>query len=204
MVKMTLPTDSNERKDVPMWGGLLRYFPAALAAVARISLKGDRKHNPENTGLPFHARGKSTDHDDCVIRHTLDKTDLLAAIERNEYADTEEKAALIDAMLEEAACRAWRSLADYQELAERFGRAPIAPGAKLPERQALFVSSDLDTGDTGDRRWPLVPLSGGSCCPGIVAHAPSVLSGELTLEVSEEEARSLRAMNERLQLDKMI
>lgn len=185
MVKMTLPTDSNERKDVPLWAGLMRYFPASLAAVARISLKGDRKHNPENTGLPFHARGKSTDHDDCVIRHTMDKTDLLAAIERNEYADTEEKAQLIDAMLEEAACRAWRSLADYQELAERFGRAPIAPGAKLPMRVTQAFVDRVMAEDEPE--------------------SPSVMGAlSLPVNIDENEARSLRAMNERLQLDKMI
>lgn len=198
MVKLTLPTDSNERKDVPMWAGLLRYFPAALAAVARISLKGDRKHNPENTGLPFHARAKSTDHDDCVIRHTMDKTDLLAAIERNEYADAEEKAQLIDAMLEEAACRSWRSLADYQELAERFGRAPIAPGAKMPETglvPRIHKGRHVHRDEQCDHPscW---------CHPQAASGAPSGLSPPF--EIDEREARSLRAMNERLQLDKMI
>jgi hypothetical protein len=45
------------------------YFPDALAAVARVSVAGNKKHNP---GEPLHwARGKSMDQMDCVIRHTL-------------------------------------------------------------------------------------------------------------------------------------
>lgn len=68
---MTLPTESKARKDVPMARGLLDYFPDALAAVARLSQKGNEKHNP---GEPLHwSREKSSDHADCIIRHLADR-----------------------------------------------------------------------------------------------------------------------------------
>src|SRR5690349_6687162 len=59
--------DSAARKKIPLCRGLLDYFPDACAAVAEISLKANEKHNP---GQPLHhARGKSMDHADCIMRH---------------------------------------------------------------------------------------------------------------------------------------
>ena len=67
MRSMTLPTDSAERKNYPLLSGVLRYFPAALAGVARVSKLGNDKHNPGEA--LYHARGKSKDHGDCIMRH---------------------------------------------------------------------------------------------------------------------------------------
>lgn len=67
----TLPTDSKERKGIPMARGLLDYFPDALAAVARLSVLGNEKHNP---GEPLHwSREKSSDHADCAVRHLVER-----------------------------------------------------------------------------------------------------------------------------------
>lgn len=61
--------DSAIRKATPIYSGVLRYFPNALAAVARLSKAGNDKHNP---GQPLHwSREKSTDHGDCIVRHQL-------------------------------------------------------------------------------------------------------------------------------------
>lgn len=116
---MTLPTNSKERKDHPMFRGVLKYFPAALAGIASVSKAGNDKHNPGQE--LHHARGKSQDHADCVIRHLMDAADLLAAAERNEVSK--------EAVLNEINQFAWRALALSQELHEKFG-APLAPGAK--------------------------------------------------------------------------
>lgn len=120
--RLTLPTDSAERKEVPMLSGCLRYFPAALVGVARISKAGNDKHNPGQE--MHHARGKSSDHGDCILRHLADLQDLLASVERGAVNDG-------SLILTEASSLAWRALALSQELHERFG-APLAPGAKLP------------------------------------------------------------------------
>ena len=62
---------SQERKDIPLATGLLDYFPAALAEVARLSKLGNDKHNP---GQPLHwSRDKSTDHADCIMRHLIER-----------------------------------------------------------------------------------------------------------------------------------
>lgn len=121
----TLPVDSLERKEYPIVRGCIKYFPAALSGVARISKIGNDKHNP-NQDLQ-HARGKSTDHSDCVVRHLIDLEDLLAAAVRNGSPLTPFGQQQI---LDEASSLAWRALALSQELHERFG-APLAPGAKL-------------------------------------------------------------------------
>lgn len=116
----TLPTDSKERKNYPLFRGCLAYFPAALAGVALISKQGNDKHNP---GEPMHhARAKSGDHADCILRHLTDLSDLLAAKDRGADIAAEK-------VLEEVSCLAWRALALSQELHENFG-APMAPGAK--------------------------------------------------------------------------
>ena len=68
---MALPTDAQERKSAPIYYGVLKYFPDAIAAVAQLSKAGNDQHNP---GQPLHwAKGKSTDHADCIPRHLIDR-----------------------------------------------------------------------------------------------------------------------------------
>jgi hypothetical protein len=93
---MGLPTDSDERKRIPLYSGVWAYFPDALAGVARVSWEGNEKHNP---GEPLHwARGKSNDHEDCIARHTQDAMQSVGLLERVKHLRA----------------RAWRSLAALQ------------------------------------------------------------------------------------------
>lgn len=65
---------SLERKEEPIYSGVLMYFPNALAAISRVSKKGNDKHNP---GEPLHwSRDKSNDHLDCVTRHIITPYEL--------------------------------------------------------------------------------------------------------------------------------
>jgi hypothetical protein len=65
-----LPTDAAERKEMPIARGVLGYFPDAIAEVAHVSFVGNQQHNP---GQPMHwAKGKSTDHADCLVRHLIE------------------------------------------------------------------------------------------------------------------------------------
>ena len=58
------------RKSVPIWRGVLMYFPRVWAEVAKVSFLGNQQHNP---GQPLHwSRGKSDDHLDSAMRHLLD------------------------------------------------------------------------------------------------------------------------------------
>lgn len=107
-----LPTDSEERKGIPIFSGVLNYFPLAIAAVARVSKRGNDKHNP---GQPIHwARSKSMDHSDCIARHLIDVETIDP--KTGEYED--------------AMALAWRALAKLQELEEaRLGK-PHSRGSK--------------------------------------------------------------------------
>lgn len=65
-----LPRESSIRKQIPMYSGLLKYFPGALAVVAFRSWFGNQQHHPDK---PLHwDRAKSQDHLDCIIRHAVD------------------------------------------------------------------------------------------------------------------------------------
>jgi hypothetical protein len=61
---------AQERKERPVYSGVLRYFPLALLEVARCSYLGNEQHN---AGQPLHwDRAKSTDEADALVRHLLD------------------------------------------------------------------------------------------------------------------------------------
>ena len=107
-----LPTDSAGRKAVPLASGVLDYFPAALVEVARVSKAGNDKHNP---GEPLHhARSKSTDHADSLLRHLVDRGKVDEETGQRHSAEV-----------------AWRALALLQQELEDEGLAPLARGARL-------------------------------------------------------------------------
>ena len=59
-----------ERKERPLYSGVLNYFPDALLEVANVSFVGNEQHNP---GQPLHwAKEKSTDEPDALMRHLLE------------------------------------------------------------------------------------------------------------------------------------
>ena len=65
-----LPTDAEERKMIPIYSGVIAYFPRALAAVAKVNFKGNEQHNP---GAPLHwDRSKSGDELDALMRHIVE------------------------------------------------------------------------------------------------------------------------------------
>jgi hypothetical protein len=111
--RAVLPTDAAARKLIPLCTGLLDYFPAALAEVAKVSLQGNIQHNGPDSPL-FWARGKSMDQSDTILRHLAERGKI----------DT-------DGMRHSAKV-AWRALALLQLELEEAG-APLARGAKLPE-----------------------------------------------------------------------
>jgi dATP/dGTP diphosphohydrolase len=108
--KQAMPVDSKERKNTPLVSGVLDYFPAALAAVARLSKFGNDKHNP---GEDLHwARGKSNDHADCIARHLVDRGVIDPETGMSHTVEV-----------------AWRALALLQLEEEERG-APMARGAR--------------------------------------------------------------------------
>lgn len=71
---MPLPTDAQDRKNIPIATGFVDYFPDAVAAVAELSQKGNDQHNP---GKPLHwDRSKSGDESDALMRHFIERGTL--------------------------------------------------------------------------------------------------------------------------------
>lgn len=57
------------RKQYPLYSGLLKYFPDALMEVSHVSFVGNEQHNK---GEHMHwDRSKSTDEADALMRHLL-------------------------------------------------------------------------------------------------------------------------------------
>ncbi len=66
-----ISASSVDRKLAPVFRGLFKYFPDALYEVAAHSYAANEKHNP---GEELHwSRDKSADHEDCILRHMLDR-----------------------------------------------------------------------------------------------------------------------------------
>jgi hypothetical protein len=107
-----IDTTSEERKTYPMALGLLDYFPDALAEVSKVSYEGNLKHNPGEA--MHHARGKSMDHADCIIRHLVGRGGF-------------------DGKIRESAALAWRALALLQEELEQELNLPLPRGARAPQ-----------------------------------------------------------------------
>lgn len=58
-----------DRKEVPIYGGFLKYFPKAVQEIARLSYMANEQHNP---GTPMHwDRSKSGDELDAMLRHSM-------------------------------------------------------------------------------------------------------------------------------------
>jgi len=61
-----------ERKQMPVFTGVLKYFPNALKYVSKISYIGNQQHHPDK---PLHwDKSKSTDQLDALTRHLIDHT----------------------------------------------------------------------------------------------------------------------------------
>lgn len=102
---------SVQRKEYPVTTGCFDYFRDALLAVSHVSWCGNQKHNP---GEPLHwARGKSTDEEDAMGRHLLERDQ-------------------IDMLTKEAAAAqlAWRALAHLQKLLEKKYNIIPPPGTR--------------------------------------------------------------------------
>lgn len=59
-----------DRKQIPIYSGVVKYFPNALAEIARVSLAGNKQHHD---GTPLHwDKSKSSDEPDALMRHLTD------------------------------------------------------------------------------------------------------------------------------------
>jgi hypothetical protein len=125
-----LSEDSDERKRIPIFSGVVKYFPAALAYVSSVSQIGNDKHNP---GEPLHwSRNKSHDQLDALMRHVVD-----VAIEDGNDNRLGNETVYFLAQV------AWRALAELQirleEKAEAARAEPEATPVTEPEPKRMMV-----------------------------------------------------------------
>ena len=74
-VKVTIdkPTiTANERKATPIYQGVVKYFPLAIAEIAKLSLQGNIQHGLGEDGELVWQKDISNDHLDCLMRHLCD------------------------------------------------------------------------------------------------------------------------------------
>lgn len=63
--------DSTERKKFAVYSGFVKYFPDAMAVVARISYDNNKKHSPDAAEVTWN-RAVSGDELDAAMRHIID------------------------------------------------------------------------------------------------------------------------------------
>ena len=95
-----------ERKQMPVFSGVLKYFPDAIREVAKTSWVGNQQHHPNK---PLHwDRSKSGDELDALTRHLMEAGNI----------DTD--------LVRHSAKVAWRALANLQKELEENGEAPLS------------------------------------------------------------------------------
>tara|TARA_R110000850_G_scaffold73016_2_gene160234 strand:+ start:87 stop:398 length:312 start_codon:yes stop_codon:yes gene_type:complete len=90
---------NKKRKETPIFSGVLKYFPDAIAEIAKCSFIGQQQHNPDKP-LAWD-RDKSGDELDALTRHLMDAGTF----------DTDG--------VRHSAKVAWRALANLQKEIER-------------------------------------------------------------------------------------
>jgi hypothetical protein len=167
MTNSALPSDSAQRKAVPLATGVLDYFAAALAEVAKVSKAGNDKHNP---GQPLHhARGKSTDHADSLLRHLVDRGGVDPDTGQRHTAEV-----------------AWRALALLQQELEDAG-APLARGARPPDHQPILVGDRVRVVALEDWRLKAGPVGPGD--EGSVVHVEDGAEWPIKVHIDGVEPR---------------
>ncbi len=97
---------AKDRKEMPVFSGVLKYFPDAVREVSKTSWAGNQQHHPDK---PLHwDRSKSGDELDALTRHLM------------EAGTTDSDG------IKHSAKVAWRALANLQKELEREGEAPLS------------------------------------------------------------------------------
>jgi hypothetical protein len=103
--RLVVPS-AQERKNTPVYHGVLMYFPDAIREVAKCSHAGNNQHHSDK---PLHwDRSKSGDELDALTRHLLEAGST----------DTDG--------VKHSAKVAWRALANLQKELEAEGKAPLS------------------------------------------------------------------------------
>lgn len=148
--------NSQERKNTPVFSGVMQYFPDALMAVAQHSKAGNDKHNP---GQPLHwSRGKSKDHADCVARHLIDigpNWDLKDPETGSFHATALawRALALLQLVIEADHAKVQKFLDDNKDLMQDLQKVEKAAGEPYVAKQEDLSVSDQMTDSERKEKW---------------------------------------------------
>ena len=110
-LNITSSSSAQERKNTPVYHGVLMYFPDAITEVAKCSHAGNNQHHSDK---PLHwDRSKSGDELDALTRHLLEVGTI--------HTDGIKHSAKV----------AWRALANLQKELERKGEATLSKYKKI-------------------------------------------------------------------------
>jgi hypothetical protein len=145
----SMPRDAAERKNAPVYSGVLRYFPDALVAVAQLSKKGNDQHNP---GKPLHwDRTKSQDEGDALMRHLLEAGTFDTDGIRHSAKVAWRALALLQKEIENAPTEWVDDVPQHGEWIEADGDAPLLADGTLVE--VVLRSGDVISGAVEDFFW---------------------------------------------------
>lgn len=65
--------EASERKETPIFSGVLEYFPDAIKEIARCSYLASKQHGHEEMHWD---RSKSADEKDALVRHLMDAGEI--------------------------------------------------------------------------------------------------------------------------------
>lgn len=100
---MRLPKEDQERKQIRIYDGFIKYFPDAIVEVTKISCKGSNQHHADK---PIHwDRNKSKEELNSLMRH------LLEAMQTDDVEDW--------------ARVAWRAMANLQKKTEQKNKGTL-------------------------------------------------------------------------------
>jgi len=68
--ELELSEAKDNRKGIPVYSGVLTYFPDALKEVAKCSLAGQKQHNQGDK--LYWDKSKSLSNEDALVRHLID------------------------------------------------------------------------------------------------------------------------------------
>ena len=60
----------SDRKKIPVYRGVMQYFPDAIKEISKVSYAATQQHHPNKE--MFWDRDKSNDHYDAMLRHLID------------------------------------------------------------------------------------------------------------------------------------
>ena len=152
--------EAKNRKNTPVFSGVLNYFPDAIREVAKVSFEGNEQHNP---GTELHwDRSKSGDEKDALTRHLLDAGTIDTDGMRHSAKVAWRALAMLQKEIEKEAQEEWEEeiiAQSNEECGGELGAHPLCSTDYCPCREEEIEKlvkpnlSDYPESNTSDISW---------------------------------------------------